>query len=106
MSKAEINKLSKRQILESLYYEQSQSTATLSRFFTAIARTQGISPEDLAKNFSEDEANQEYVQKFNQSLRELQEQKTSATTPVELPTENPVPDSAAADRIEAENTQE
>jgi len=72
---SELNKLSKRQILESLYYEQSQSTATLSRFFTAIARLQGITPEDLAKAFAEDEKNQEYVQKFNQTLRELQKPK-------------------------------
>ncbi len=72
MANSELNKLSKRQILESLYYEQNQATATLSRFFTAIARLQGISPEDLAKAFAEDEKNQEYVQKFNQTLREQQ----------------------------------
>jgi hypothetical protein len=72
MATSELNKLSKRQILESLYYEQNQATATLSRFFTAIARLQGISPENLAKAFAEDEANQEYVKKFNETLRELQ----------------------------------
>jgi|GEM_PF-998900 len=92
MAQTELNKMSKRQILESLYYEQSQSTATLSRFFTAIARLQGIKPEDLAKAFSEDEANQEYVQKFNATLREMQSQKVAAP---DLPKDNPVPDSAA-----------
>lgn len=97
MAQSDINKMSKRQILESLYYEQSQSTATLSRFFTAIARLQGIKPEDLAKAFAEDQANQDYVQKFNTILREMQDKN--------LPKENPVPDSAAVDRIEAENTQ-
>jgi hypothetical protein len=97
MAQSEINKMSKRQILESLYYEQNQSTATLSRFFTAIARLQGIKPEDLAKAFAEDQANQEYVQKFNSTLREMQEKN--------LPKENPVPDSAAVDHLEAENTQ-
>jgi len=79
MANLELNKLSKRQILESLYYEQSQATATLSRFFTAIARLQGISPEDLAKTFAEDDKNQEYVQKFNTTLREMQTTKASPT---------------------------
>lgn len=78
---SDLNKLSKRQILESLYFEQSQATATLSRFFTAIARLQGIAPEDLAKAFSEDKENQEYVQKFNQTLRELQEKKDGQAQP-------------------------
>ena len=79
MANSELNKLSKRQILESLYYEQNQATATLSRFFTAIARIQGISAEDLAKAFAEDEKNQEYVQKFNQTLREMQTAKNPET---------------------------
>jgi hypothetical protein len=83
MASSELNKLSKRQILESLYYEQSQSTATLSRFFTAIARIQGINPGDLAKAFAEDEKNQEYVQKFNTTLREMQAEKSQANKPSE-----------------------
>jgi len=86
MANSELNKLSKRQILESLYYEQNQATATLSRFFTAIARLQGISPEDLAKAFAEDEKNQEYVQKFNQTLREQQPKSAEPSEPNSAPT--------------------
>jgi prolyl-tRNA editing enzyme YbaK/EbsC (Cys-tRNA(Pro) deacylase) len=88
MPKSEINKLSKRQILESLYYEQSQSTATLSRFFTAIARHQGISPEDLAKAFSADEDNHQYVEKFNQALREIQMKKAMPAEEAKAETDN------------------
>ena len=35
--------------------------------------------EDLAKAFAEDEKNQEYVQKFNQTLREMQTAKNPET---------------------------
>lgn len=72
MPKSEINKLSKRQILESLYYEQNQSSVTLTRLVTAIARLQNVKPEDLAKAFAEAEANQEFVQKFNDALKSQQ----------------------------------
>lgn len=70
MSKStEINKLSKRQILESLMYEQNQSNATLSRLITAVARTAGLDPEKLAEKFVEDKDNQEWVEKFNLAVK-------------------------------------
>ena len=65
MAKSQLNNLSKRQILESLMYEQNQSNATLSRLITAVARTAGLEPEKLAENFIDDKANQEFVDKFN-----------------------------------------
>ncbi|HMR55598.1 MAG TPA: hypothetical protein PKD34_03345 [Candidatus Doudnabacteria bacterium] len=69
MSKSQLNNLSKRQILESLMYEQNQSNATLSRLITAVARTAGIDPDKLAENFIDDKANQEYVGKFNAGVK-------------------------------------
>ena len=69
MSKSQINNLSKRQILESLMYEQNQSNATLSRLITAVARTAGVNPEKLAEMFIDDKANQEYVGKFNLGVK-------------------------------------
>lgn len=69
MAKSQLNNLSKRQILESLMYEQNQSNATLSRLITAVARTAGIDPDKLADNFTDDKANQEYVEKFNAAVR-------------------------------------
>ncbi len=69
MAKSQINQLSKRQILESLMYEQNQSNATLSRLITAVARTAGIDPEKLAENFIDDKANQEWVEKFNHGVK-------------------------------------
>ncbi len=69
MSKSQINNLSKRQILESLMYEQNQSNATLSRLITAVARTAGVDAEKLAEMFIDDKANQEYVEKFNAGVK-------------------------------------
>lgn len=69
MAKNQLNNLSKRQILESLMYEQNQSNATLSRLVTAVARTAGIDPEKLAENFIDDKANQEFIDKFNLSVK-------------------------------------
>lgn len=69
MAKSQLNNLSKRQILESLMYEQNQSNATLSRLITAVARTAGIDPDKLAENFIDDKANQEYVNKFNSGVK-------------------------------------
>ncbi len=69
MAKSQLNNLSKRQILESLMYEQNQSNATLSRLITAVARTAGIDPEKLAENFIDDKANQEFVDAFNTGVK-------------------------------------
>jgi hypothetical protein len=69
MAKSQLNNLSKRQILESLMYEQNQSNATLSRLITAVARTAGLDPEKLAANFIDDKANQEFVDQFNTGVK-------------------------------------
>ena len=79
MAKSQLNNLSKRQILESLMYEQNQSNATLSRLVTAVARTAGIDPEILATNFIDDKANQEYISKFNASVKAKHQDKHSPT---------------------------
>lgn len=70
MAKSQINNLSKRQILESLMYEQNQSNATLSRLITAVARTAGLDADKLAEMFIDDKANQEFVEKFNLGVKE------------------------------------
>lgn len=69
MAKSQLNNLSKRQILESLMYEQNQSNATLSRLITATARAVGLDPEKLAEAFVDDKANQEFVEKFNAGVK-------------------------------------
>ncbi len=71
MAKSELNRLSKRQILESLYQEQSQGNATLSRLVTALARTMEVNPEELAKNFHDNEGNQAYIVQFNNAIGRL-----------------------------------
>lgn len=70
MAKSQLNQLSKRQILESLMAEQHQINVTLSRLITAVARTAGIDPVKLAELFVDDKGNQEYVEKFNQAVKE------------------------------------
>lgn len=84
MSKSQLNNLSKRQILESLMYEQNQSNATLSRLITAVARTAGIDPEKLAETFIQDKENQEYVEKFNLGVKA----KHASNHPSETPSPN------------------
>lgn len=90
MSKSQLNQLSKRQILESLMQEQNQSNVTLSRLITAVARTAEIDPLKLAELFTDDQGNQEYVEKFNKAVREKHttahketavDSETSPTTP-------------------------
>lgn len=69
MAKSQLNNLSKRQILESLMYEQNQSSVTLSRLITAVARTSGVNPEKLAEMFIDDKGNQEFVETFNNFVK-------------------------------------
>lgn len=70
MAKSQLNQLSKRQILESLMQEQTQSNATLSRLITAVARTARLDPKKLSEMFVDDKGNQEFIDQFNQAVRE------------------------------------
>jgi hypothetical protein len=69
MAKSELNNMSKRQILESLMYEQNQSNATLSRLITAVARTAELDPGKLAEIFIDDKGNQEFIDTFNMAVK-------------------------------------
>lgn len=69
MAKSQLNNMSKKEILQSLMYEQSQSNATLSRLITAVARTAGLEPDKLAELFIDDKGNQEYIDKFNLAVK-------------------------------------
>ncbi|MEZ4180370.1 MAG: hypothetical protein R3B41_02565 [Candidatus Doudnabacteria bacterium] len=86
MAKSQLNNLSKRQILESLMHEQTQSNATLSRLITAVARTANLDPKKLSEMFVDDKGNQEYIDKFNAEVRaqhSSEHQKVTAETPEE-----------------------
>lgn len=61
--------MSKRQILESLMYEQNQSNATLSRLITAVARTAKLNPDELAEIFIDDKGNQAFIDTFNAAVK-------------------------------------
>jgi len=93
MGKSQINQLSKRQILESLMQEQNQSSVTLSRLITAVARTANVDPLKLADMFVDDKGNQEYVEKFNTAVR----QKHTAAHKPEIEDTNAPQDLNAAD---------
>lgn len=71
MAKSQLNNMSKKEILQSLMYEQNQSNATLSRLITAVARTAGVDANKLAEMFTQDKENQEYVEKFNVGVKEF-----------------------------------
>jgi hypothetical protein len=71
MAKSQLNNMSKKEILQSLMYEQNQSNATLSRLITAAARAANVDPVKLAEMFTQDIENQEYVEKFNVSVKEI-----------------------------------
>jgi len=72
-NKSQINKLSKREIFENLYYEQQQSTTMLNRLIIALAAKSGVSPEDLATTFNDSQKVADYADKFNTELRKLSE---------------------------------
>ncbi len=61
--------MSKREILESLMYEQTQSNATLSRLITAVARTSNLDPLKLAEAFIDDKGNQDFIDTFNLQVK-------------------------------------
>ncbi len=63
--------MSKKEILQSLMYEQNQSNATLSRLITAVARTAGVDANKLAEMFTQDKENQDYVEQFNVAVKEV-----------------------------------
>lgn len=81
MSKSQLNNMSKRQILESIMYEQNQSSVTLSRLITAVARTAGLAPEKLAEMFIDDKGNQEFVEQFNNAVKAKHAEKHPANQP-------------------------
>lgn len=80
MAKSQLNNMSKKEILQSLMYEQNQSNATLSRLITAAARTAGVDPEKLAQVFTEDKDNQEYVEKFNAAVKDIHVKRVASET--------------------------
>ena len=71
MAKSQLNNMSKKEILQSLMYEQNQSNATLSRLITAVARTAGVEAKKLAEMFTQDKENQSYVEEFNVAVKEM-----------------------------------
>ncbi len=69
MAKSQLNSMSKKEILQSIMYEQNQSNATLSRLITAVARTAGVDPQKLAEMFVDDKGNQEFIETFNLGVK-------------------------------------
>jgi len=67
-NKSQLNQMSKKQILQSLAYQQQSDYSTLNRMMVALARTAGVSPEDMARNFTDHEANSKFADSLNQAL--------------------------------------
>ncbi len=71
--KTQLNQMSKKQILQSLAYQQQQDYATINRMLVALARSLNVDPATLAKNFVDQEGNRSFAQNLNSSLDELYE---------------------------------
>ena len=69
MAKSQLNSMSKKEILQSIMYEQNQSNATLSRLITAVARTAGVDADKLAEMFVDDKGNQDFIETFNLGVK-------------------------------------
>ncbi len=67
-SKSQLNQMSKKQILQSLAYQQQQDSATMNRMLVAVARTVGVDPVQLAKNFVDQEENRKFAETLNSAL--------------------------------------
>ncbi len=80
MAKSQLNNMSKKEILQSLMYEQNQSNATLSRLITAVARTAGVDATKLAEMFTQDKENQDYVESFNVAVKEIHSKRVKDET--------------------------
>ena len=72
-NKSRLGQFTKRQIFESMYADQQQSTTMLNRMLVALSLASNISPEDLAKCFNDAEGVQTFVDKFNNTLRASQQ---------------------------------
>lgn len=108
MAKSQLNNMSKKEILQSLMYEQNQSSATLSRLITAVARTAGVDAKKLAEHFTQDKENQEFVEVFNNTVKEIHAKKMTdeaaerAVIAGEQPTtETPAVEAQASDEANA-----
>ena len=103
MSKSQLNNMSKKEILQSLMYEQNQSNATLSRLITAVARTANVDAKKLAEMFTQDKENREYVEQFNVAVKEFHTKRAEkeANDQAIISGKNPGEDSSEANSEEA-----
>jgi hypothetical protein len=67
-SKSQLNKMSKREILNSIMQQQYQDSATTHRLLISLARASGIKPEDLARHFVGQDANRDFASQLNTAI--------------------------------------
>lgn len=103
MAKSQLNNMSKKEILQSLMYEQNQSNATLSRLITAVARTAGVDAKKLAEMFTQDKENQDFVEEFNNAVKEVHAKRvaTEAADQAIISGKNPGEGAEEAPAVEA-----
>lgn len=70
--------MSKKEILQSLSYQQYQDTVMLNRFLITLARTLNVDPEVFAKNFVDQAGNAEFANKINAAIDTLAAAEQSA----------------------------
>jgi hypothetical protein len=80
--------MSKKEILQSLAYQQQQDVATMNRMLVALARTLKIDPEEMAKNFVDQEGNRVFAEQLNTAMDKV----FAATRPTPPPSDSPADD--------------
>lgn len=86
-NKTQLNQLSKREILESLFERQQQDNSTLNRLVLAVALAAGLKPEDVAKKFTDAVATGAFADEFNKTLHSEFEARAQKTTESESASE-------------------
>lgn len=77
-NKTQLNQLSKREILESLFERQQQDNSTLNRLVLAVALAAGLKPEEVAKKFMDAVATGTFADEFNKTLHSEFEARASS----------------------------
>ncbi len=82
-NKTQLNQLSKREILESLFERQQQDNSTLNRLVLAVALAAGLDAKEVAKKFTDAVATGAFADEFNKTLHSEFEARASEKASLE-----------------------
>ncbi len=95
-NKTQLNQLSKREILESLFERQQQDNSTLNRLVLAVALSAGLDAKEVAKKFTDAVATGAFADEFNKALHsEFEARAQKSSTEAEEASSLPIDDVSA-----------